>query len=96
MKWIKLIGVNKENLIFRLTINEVFRSKEKQIKQSWISGLKILENQFTATTFIKTNLKKADVSNLNTYFGILRVKVRKGSELRNKIMGALEHIISCL
>ena len=95
IKWLNQFNVSKENLIFKLTINEVFRKHENIIKQTWIRALGINGSQFSATTFIRTNLKKADISNLKTYSGILRVKVRRGRELRNKIIGALEHINSC-
>ena len=94
IKWLGLFGVNKEDLICRLTINEVFRDYVHQVKKFWIKNLKVKDSQFSATTFIKTNLKKADISNLRTYHGILRIKVRKGKNLRDKIMGALEHIKS--
>ena len=32
------------------------------------------------------------MKNVENYKGILRVKVKKGTALRNKIMGAIEHI----
>ena len=96
IQWLNLFKVTKENLIFRLTINEVFKDYVDKIKYFWIKVLGVNENQFSATTFIRTSLRKADVSNLKTYHGILRIKVRKGRELRDKIMGAIEHINSCL
>ncbi|MEK7147741.1 MAG: hypothetical protein AAB758_00415 [Patescibacteria group bacterium] len=95
IKWLTLFNVDKSNLIFRITINEVFKSHEKIVKKFWINKLKVRKSQFSATTFIKTGLKKADVSNLKNYHGILRVKVKKGRRLRDKIMGALQHINSC-
>ena len=91
-KWLKLWNVGKDSLIFRITLNEFFREKEKNIKSFWINFLSIKEEQFSKTTFIKTNLKKASVENMEKYKGILRVKVRKGTALRNKILGAIEHI----
>ena len=78
----------------RRTIKEVFRDYAPQIKNFWLKNLQIKGGQFSATTFIKTNLKKADISNLQTYKGILRVKVSKGKNLRDKIIGALDHIKS--
>lgn len=95
IRWLGLFKVSKGDLIFRFTINNIFRSQERVIKQFWIRNLEVKENQFSATTFIKTNLKKADVSNSKAYSGVLRVKVRKGANLRDKIMGALEYISSC-
>ena len=34
------------------------------------------------------------MKNIKTYKGILRVKVRKGTALRNNILGAIDHIAS--
>ena len=91
-KWLKLWNVEKDSLILRLTLNEFFRKEESNIKNFWINFLDVKESQFSKTTFIKTNLKKASMKNIEKYKGILRVKVRKGTALRNKILGALEHI----
>lgn len=91
-KWLKLWGVEKDSLIFRLTLNEFFRKEEKKVKFFWINFLNIKNEQFSKTTFIKTNLKKASHEDIEKYKGILRVKVRKGTALRNKILGAIEHI----
>ena len=92
LKWLSLLEVKKENLIFRLTMNKVFSAYEKNIKDFWFNLLKVKENQFSKTTFIKTNLKKASINNLKNYHGILRIKVRKGLSLKNKILGAIEYI----
>jgi len=92
IKWLKLNNVSINNLIFRLSINNIFKNQEKLIKNFWIKYLNVKENQFSKTTFIKTNLKKANMKNLITYKGILRVKVRRGLSLKNKILGAIDHI----
>lgn len=91
-KWLKLWNVEKDSLIFRLTINEFFRKKESNIINFWINFLGVKKEHFSKTTFIETNLKKASLKNVENYKGILRVKVRKGIALRNKILGAIDHI----
>lgn len=91
-KWLKLWNVEKDSLIFRLTINEFFRKEEINIKRFWINFLEIQEGQFSKTTYIKTSLKKASMKNIENYKGILRVKVRRGTALRNRILGAIDHI----
>lgn len=91
-KWLKLWNVEKDSLIFRLTLNKFFRKEENNIKLFWINFLGIKKEQFSKTTFIQTNLKKASMKNMEKYKGILRVKVRKGTALRNKILGAIEYI----
>lgn len=92
IKWLKLNGVIKDDLIFRLSINKIFTNQEKKIKNFWVKYLNIQENQFSKTTFINTNLKKANIKNPATYKGILRVKVRRGLSLKNKILGAIEYV----
>lgn len=91
-KWLKLWKVDRDSLIFRLTINEFFRKDESNIKNFWMTFLGVKEEQFSKTTFIQTNLKKASIKNTEGYKGILRVKVRRGTSLRNKILGAIEYI----
>ena len=91
-KWLGYWNIKKDSLIFRLTLNEFFKKEENNIKTFWINFLDIKKEQFSKTTFIKTNLKKGSLKNKEKYKGILRVKVRKGTALRNKIMGAIEHI----
>lgn len=91
-KWLKLWNVEKDSLIFRLTINEFFKKEENNIKVFWINFLGIKKEQFSKTTFIQTNLKKASSQDKEKYKGILRVKVRKGISIRNKILGAIERL----
>ncbi|OHB11476.1 MAG: hypothetical protein A3G05_00450 [Candidatus Zambryskibacteria bacterium RIFCSPLOWO2_12_FULL_45_14] len=95
LSWLTISGISKKDLIFRLTINYVFRSQAKSLKLFWLKKLGVKENQFTKTTIIKTILKKADISRNNTYKGTLRVKVRRGNAFKNRILGALEHISAC-
>ncbi len=92
IKWLNLNGILKGNLIFRLSINEVFRIQERKIKNFWIKYLNIKEKQFSKTTFIKSRLKKGFIKNIDTYNGVLRVKVRRGLALKNKILGAIEYM----
>jgi len=91
-KWLELWNVKKDSLIFRLTINEFFKKEEGSIKSFWINFLGVKKEQFSKTTYIQTNLKKASLKNIEKYKGILRVKVRKGTYLRNKILGAIDYI----
>lgn len=92
IKWLKLWDVKKDMLIFKLTINEFFKHEEKYIKNFWINFLRIKKEQFSKTTLINTKLKKASKENLKNYKGVFRVKVRRGRDLRNKILGAIEQL----
>ncbi|MEQ1561667.1 MAG: hypothetical protein ABL899_03030 [Nitrospira sp.] len=92
LKWVGTLGVHKSDLIFRLTINNLFKNDEKNIKNFWIDLLKIEGKQFSKTTLIKTKIKKGFVKDVSKYKGILRVKVRRGLALKNKILGAIDYI----
>ena len=92
IKWLDLHRVSRKDLICRLTINQAFKHQEKHLKKFWVQTLRIPEQQFSKTTIIKTRLKKAIVHNQRTYSGVLRVKVRRGLDLKNRILGALDYI----
>jgi len=96
IRWLFLFGVPKEDLIFRLTINHLFEKEEKNIKIFWVKHLSVQESQFSKTTIIKTSLKKSSIKNKEKYKGVLRVKVRRGLKLKNKILGAIDHISKTL
>src|ERR1035437_4963576 len=89
LAWLQIFGVLKSNLIFRLTINQIFKLQEDKIKKFWINLLGVKNEQFSKTTKIKTKLKKAFLKNGQAYKGILRVKVRRGTYLKNKILGGI-------
>ena len=92
LNWLQLWGVSKSDLIFRLTINNFFRKYERKIMDFWMDLLGVKEDQFSKTTIIKSVLKKGSLENMQNYNGILRVKVRRGLSLKNKILGAIDHI----
>ncbi len=92
IRWLNLFGVSINDLIFRLTINSFFKEYESEIKSFWINLLGVKEIQFSKTTIIKTLLLKASLEERQRYKGILRVKARRGLDLKNKILGAIEHI----
>ena len=96
IKWLSLFNISKSDLIFRLTINNFFKNYEKDIKKFWLYYLNVKEDQFSKTTIIKTNLKKGSLKNKEKYKGILRVKVKRGLSLKNKILGAIEYISTCI
>ncbi len=90
--WLNLFKVQRKDLIFRLSINKIYSKYEKEIKEFWIKYLRVEEGQFTKTSFVKTKLKKASSGISSDYKGILRIKVRRGLELKNKILGSIEYI----
>lgn len=96
IRWLKIFNISKSDLIFRLTINNLFKAHQSEIETFWEELLGVQNIQFSKTTIIKTKLKKGFIKDLSEYKGILRVKVRKGLELKNKILGAIDYISTCV
>jgi len=90
IKWLKEVySVGKQDLILRVSINQVHREREREVIRYWKKLLSVSSSQFTKTSFVKTEVKKR-YANHDNYYGILRVKVKRGSMLKQRILGSLE------
>ncbi|HEY4502414.1 MAG TPA: helix-turn-helix domain-containing protein [Candidatus Paceibacterota bacterium] len=93
IRWLDFIyGVKKNDLILRVGINQIHQDRIDIVHNYWAQLTGIPQDQFTKATFIKTSSKKR-YANHDNYFGILRVKVRRGSLLKQRILGSLEGIL---
>lgn len=87
--WLKQVyHIEKNNLILRVSINKLHESRIHLVIKYWSELTKIPISQFTKTSLINTTSKKV-YQNSSIHYGTLRVKVRKGTELRRKILGSL-------
>ncbi|MBI2618016.1 helix-turn-helix domain-containing protein [Candidatus Kaiserbacteria bacterium] len=90
LKWLKrTYAIKRKDLILRVSINEMHKKRIKKVLTYWSSITHVPLSQFTKPTFIHTASKK-HYANYDEYYGILRVKVRKGSPLKQRILGSLE------
>lgn len=88
--WLKTCyQIDRKNLILRVSINELHKNRVSEVLDYWARKTSLGLDQFTKTSLIKTKSKKIYTDH-GTYFGTLRVKVRKGSNLRRRILGSLE------
>ncbi len=91
-KWLqKSMGIQKENFIPRIYINEIHKPREVRILKFWSTLLQLPQNQFRRICFIKTPQKKI-YENYENYYGMLALKVKNGTYLRYKIMGLINAI----
>jgi hypothetical protein len=89
IKWIKEFYKSKESdLILRVSINNIYTEKEKEIINFWLKITNTKLSQFTKTSFIKSKFKK-DYSKNKKYYGTLRIKIRKGSNIKRRVMGSI-------
>lgn len=93
MRWFEEIyGIKKSDFVFRISINVSHKKREKEILDFWTCTLGVLNSQFTKTSFINTQKKKLYTGE-KRYYGTLRVKVRKSTSLKRKIMGSIDGIL---
>ncbi len=91
--WIqKVYGISREDLILRVGINAAYKSHQDSALTYWAKVTNTSRAQFTKTSLIQTRLKSYDAGSAKKYFGTLRVKVRRATHLRRRIMGSIEHI----
>lgn len=87
----KIYGIHAHDLILRVSVNQIHQKRIRTIENYWSEVTKIPLPQFTTASFIKTKSHKL-YKNQNEHFGTLRVKVRRGTALRRRILGSLEEI----
>lgn len=90
--WLKhTYGIHTSDLILRVSINNVHTARVKAVERHWSNITKVPISQFTTASLIRTISKKA-YPNLKSHFGTLRVKVRRGTALRRRILGSIAEI----
>lgn len=92
LRWfIEFYGIKKKDFILRVSINKLHKNRMQEVENYWslITGIPLA--QFTKTSLIKTAQKKV-YKNMNEHFGTLRVKVRRGTNLLERIKGAIAEL----
>ncbi len=92
MVWLeRCYTIPRSDLILRVSVNTIHQKRERAILAywSWITNVPL--SQFSKTSFIKTKSRKRYL-NLHKHFGTLRIKVRRGTALRQRVLGSLKKI----
>ncbi|PIR05174.1 MAG: hypothetical protein COV57_00465 [Candidatus Liptonbacteria bacterium CG11_big_fil_rev_8_21_14_0_20_35_14] len=93
IKWMNVfLGFYKNNISLRLTINNIYKDKENEIKKFWINKLDVNVNQFQKTMFIKTNNNRKYLDS-NNYNGTIRIVARNSVRGLRVIKGWLSGLI---
>lgn len=89
MKWMcDIYGTPPQDFILRVTINSLHRNRIEDIEARWSRITGIPKKQFTTPAFVIAKARKV-YSNPEQYFGTLRVKVRRATSLRRRILGSI-------
>lgn len=93
IRWLsEIYGVSKADLILRVSINITHKSRADVVEKYWSELLDIPLSQFTLISLIKTTSRKI-YTNQDSHFGTLRVKVRRGTSMRRRILGSISALI---
>ena len=87
IRWFeKALKIKRENFILRTEFNQTHKDRTEEIKSFWSKITSIPLDQFEKPFFHRSTWLR-DYSNKGDYYGVLRVRVRKSSELLNKTRG---------
>ena len=89
IKWLeKSLGVKKDSIIVRLTLNESYKERTGEIENYWLKITGISKSQFTKTFYQKTKWKKQ--YNEDNYHGVLRIHVKDSLNMLLLMKGFIE------
>lgn len=90
LKWFQdIFGIAKKDFILRVSVNSQHSSRVEVIQKFWSDTTGVPLSQFSKISLIKVSARKI-YTNTNQHWGTLRVKVRRGTDLRRRILGSIE------
>ena len=89
----KICGIKANEITFSIYIHENSKNNTESVKKYWadITGFK--KDNFSQFYFKKSNIKTLRKNIGDSYFGVLRVKVKASSVLQRKIAGWIKGVI---
>ena len=88
LTWLEKLGVKKEDIVARLTLNISYKDRVREIEKYWESLTGIPVSQFTKTFYQNSIWKKQ--FNTDAYHGVLRIHVKDSLDILLKMKGWLE------
>lgn len=88
--WLKkCFDIELQDIRCKVGINEIYKKREKHIKEYWSMVTSIPMEQFTKTSF-KHVLNKKIYNNFDNHYGTLSVKLKQPARFYGKIIGLIE------
>jgi hypothetical protein len=89
-RWLQeVMGVQKKDIVPRIFINEIHQPRVRKVLKFWSHLLNVPNENFKKTILIKTRQKKI-YENYHDYYGVLTLRVKKGTDLRYRILGLID------
>jgi hypothetical protein len=87
--WLKeCLGVNRDQLVARLTLNYLYKDKVNEMQGFWVQAIGVPLSQFTKPFFQTSKWKKQ--YNTTNYHGVLRIHVKESLNRLLKMKGWIE------
>ncbi|PIR44306.1 hypothetical protein COV23_00450 [Candidatus Wolfebacteria bacterium CG10_big_fil_rev_8_21_14_0_10_31_9] len=94
IKWLtKICNIKKEDIIFSIYIHENSKNDLDKVKKYWSEKLDFPLSHFPYIYFKKNKIKTSRKNVGDSYFGLLKLKVKKSSALNRKIAGWIKGVI---
>ncbi len=87
--WFENLGVNRCDFRVYVSISSLHKEREIAIVNFWSRTLAIPRQQFNRVTYFKTARKKV-YENHDSYYGIVALRVRRGTDLKYMILGLID------
>ncbi len=92
IEWVRSVyNVKAGDLIARVSLNRAHTPRVTEVERYWAKTTGIPLKQFTRTSLIKS-ISKKEYSNQRTHYGTLRVKIRRGTNMRRRILGSIAEV----
>lgn len=96
LKWLKeIIKIPESDIIFEIYTHENERKNISRIIQYWSEITNNPKNKFTRIYYKKNKIKTKRKNIGNDYYGLLRICIKKSTNLNLKIAGWIEGMIQC-
>ena len=93
LRWLmEIIKVPKENIYFEIYIHDNYRNRLEEIARYWSEITDFPANSFERTYFKKNKISTNRKNIGKKYHGLVRIMVRRSSNLNRKIQGWIEGI----
>ena len=91
--FIDILDVNQNDIRVTIQINRIHKSRIAKVISFWRTLLQLPREQFTDVYYVMAQPKKL-YENYHSYFGIVRLAVRRGSPVQYKMLGYIESLKS--
>ncbi len=94
IRWLnEIFHINKTDLIFEIYIHDTHRHRIKNIINFWSEKIGIAPKYFSRTYFKKAQIKTNRKNVGETYFGVLKIRVRSSTVLNRRIAGWTQGVV---